>query len=69
MKLTDLKAEIVTRRIRGLDSPNLTRLCDDLVAHHAKETRLKRILDDPNAVDRLCEDDNALERLLGDIEL
>ena len=63
MTLIELKAEIVTRRIRGLDSPNLVRLADDLVAHHAKETKLRRILDD----DRLMEDDGTMERLRRDL--
>ncbi len=69
MTVPEVKAFIVTRKESGLDSPNLTRLCDEIVAKHAKESKLKRILDDPNAVDRLMEDDRAMERLLGDLEL
>ena len=67
MKLWDLKALIVTRRLKKQDCSALVVMRDDIERELCKRSQLQRILDDPAAVDRLCMDDKALEELLGDI--
>jgi len=67
MTLPELKAEIVTRRLKGQERSALTVLCHDIETELNKRSNLRRILDDPDAIDRLCEDDKAMERLLEDL--
>lgn len=67
MILPKLKAEIVTRRQKGQDCSALIVLCRSMEMVLCKHSRLKRILDDPDAIDRLMEDDEAIERMLKDI--
>lgn len=70
MTLPELKALIVTRRLKGQDCSALVVLCEDIHRELNRRSRIQRILgDDRAAIDRLCEDDNAMERLLGDLGL
>lgn len=67
MTLPEIKAEIVSRRLAGQDCSPLIVLCQRMEVVANKHTQIQRILDDPDAVDRLCEDDAAMERFLEDL--
>lgn len=68
MTLPELKAEIVIRRAKNQDCSALVVLCYQIERELAKRSKLMRIMNDPNAIEKLCEDDKALERLLVDID-
>lgn len=69
MKLWELKAEIVTRRLKKQDCSALVVLSEDIHRELCKRSQLQRLLNDPAAIDRLCVDDKTIEGILADLGL